>query len=354
MARARRAGRAADPGDQALRRRRPGDADAHAGLRDGPPRRGPLERRRDPEPGRARGRGHQLRRRAGARLVRRVDGGRSARTTSIRSTRRGWCPPSAAACGSRRLYAPNGRVVGSPFYEGKLRWFERLSRWLAETRSPDEPLVLGGDYNVTPADIDVWSPARAHGGTHVSEPEREALARLRGWGLVDTYRTQRPEAGRFSWWDYRAGMFHRNEGMRIDLLYATASVADARGLGGDRPRGAQGTADAVRPRARRHRPRRARPPVRRGLDGCDRADRRPDEAAPLTALRRGGGRHRSRVPPLPRPTATRSARCGSRQGSDVGAWTVARSLEGWFPARVVRRAHRPDAGLHLLRVLSMG
>jgi exodeoxyribonuclease-3 len=135
----------------------------------------------------------------------------------------------SAVCGGVRvasLYAPNGREVGSAFFEGKLRWFQRLSRWLAETRSPDEPLVLGGDYNVTPADIDVWSPARAHGGTHVSEPEREALAALRAWGLVDTYRTQRPEAGRFSWWDYRAGMFHRNEGMRIDLLYATAPVAE--------------------------------------------------------------------------------------------------------------------------------
>ena len=135
----------------------------------------------------------------------------------------------SAVCGGVRvvsLYAPNGREVGSPFFAGKLRWFERLSRWLAETWSPDEPLVLGGDYNVTPADIDVWSPSKAHGGTHVSEPEREALARLRAWGLVDTYRTQRPEAGRFSWWDYRAGMFHRNEGMRIDLLYATASVAE--------------------------------------------------------------------------------------------------------------------------------
>jgi exodeoxyribonuclease-3 len=134
----------------------------------------------------------------------------------------------SAVCGGVRvvsLYAPNGREVGSPFFEGKLRWFDRLHRWLLETRQPDEPLVLGGDYNVTPADIDVWSPARAHGGTHVSEPERDALARLRAWGLVDTYRTQRPEAGRFSWWDYRAGMFHRNEGMRIDLLYATLPVA---------------------------------------------------------------------------------------------------------------------------------
>jgi exodeoxyribonuclease-3 len=134
----------------------------------------------------------------------------------------------SAVCGGVRvasLYAPNGRVVGSPFYEGKLRWFERLSRWVAETTTVETPLVLGGDYNVTPADDDVWDPVRAHGGTHVSEPERDALARLRAWGLVDAYRLQSTERGRFSWWDYRAGMFHKNEGMRIDLLYVTPPVA---------------------------------------------------------------------------------------------------------------------------------
>ncbi len=134
----------------------------------------------------------------------------------------------SAICGGVRvasLYAPNGREVGSPFYEGKLRWFERLARWLTETRSPDEPLVLGGDFNVTPADEDVWDAVKAHGGTHVSGPERAALAALREWGLVDTYRAMHQELGRFSWWDYRAGNFHRNEGMRIDLLYATAAVA---------------------------------------------------------------------------------------------------------------------------------
>ena len=134
----------------------------------------------------------------------------------------------SAVCGGVRvvsLYAPNGRVVDSPFYAGKLRWFGRLGRWLAETQSPSEPLVIGGDFNVTPADEDVWSAIKAHGGTHVSEPERDALAALRAFGLVDTYRSLRPERGRFSWWDYRAGNFHRNEGMRIDLLYATAPVA---------------------------------------------------------------------------------------------------------------------------------
>jgi exodeoxyribonuclease-3 len=134
----------------------------------------------------------------------------------------------SAVCGGIRvvaLYAPNGRVVGSPFYEGKLRWFRRVDRWLAETRSPTEPLILAGDYNVTPSDEDVWDAVAAHGGTHVSEPERDALARMRAWGLVDTYRAVNAAPGRFSWWDYRAGMFHRNEGMRIDLLYATEPVA---------------------------------------------------------------------------------------------------------------------------------
>ena len=124
------------------------------------------------------------------------------------------------------VYAPNGRVVGSPFYVGKLRWFERLRRWLDEARDPGEAFVVGGDFNVTPAPIDVWSEARAHGGTHVSEPERAAVASLREWGLADLYRQVQPASGRFSWWDYRAGMFHRNEGMRIDLLYGTRELAE--------------------------------------------------------------------------------------------------------------------------------
>lgn len=134
----------------------------------------------------------------------------------------------SAVCGEIRfvsVYAPNGREVDSPFFEGKLRWFERLAGWLQENCSPDEPLVVGGDMNVTPEDADVWDPDRAHGGTHVSPRERQALEVLRAWGLTDAFRLVRSEAGRFSWWDYRAGMFQRNEGMRIDLLYVTEVVA---------------------------------------------------------------------------------------------------------------------------------
>ena len=123
------------------------------------------------------------------------------------------------------LYAPNGRVVGSPFYVGKLAWFDRAARWLRESRDPAEPLIIGGDLNVAPTDIDVWDPRAAHGGTHVSEPERAAFRSLLEWGLVDGYRLLRPEKDRFTWWDYRAGMFHKNYGMRIDHLLPSAAVA---------------------------------------------------------------------------------------------------------------------------------
>jgi exodeoxyribonuclease-3 len=136
----------------------------------------------------------------------------------------------SAVCGGIRvvsIYAPNGRIVGSPFYAGKLAWFERLGRWLAETADPVQPLVIGGDFNVAPSDADVWDAAAVHGGTHVSPAEREAFTRLLEWGLTDTYRIRHPDArGRFTWWDYRAGNFQRNEGMRIDHLLATAPVAE--------------------------------------------------------------------------------------------------------------------------------
>ena len=123
------------------------------------------------------------------------------------------------------VYAPNGRQLDTPFYEGKLAWFERLRRWLDDACSADAPVLLGGDFNATPTDLDVWEAAAAHGGTHVSPREREALRSLREWGLVDLYRTQHDQAGRFTWWDYRAGMFHKNKGMRIDLLYGSEAVA---------------------------------------------------------------------------------------------------------------------------------
>jgi exodeoxyribonuclease III len=135
----------------------------------------------------------------------------------------------SAVCGGIRvvsIYAPNGRAVDTPFYRAKLAWFERLARWLRETQDPAQPLVIGGDFNVAPEDMDVYDRADFAGATHVSPAERAAVAALREWGLVDAYRLHHPEPGKFSWWDYRAGNFHKGLGMRIDHMYVTKSIAD--------------------------------------------------------------------------------------------------------------------------------
>ncbi len=134
----------------------------------------------------------------------------------------------SAVCGGVRvvsIYAPNGRTVGSPFYAAKLAWFDRLAGWLEQTSTPDDALVLGGDFNVAPDDRDVWDAKACHGGTHVSPAERSAFARLCTWGLVDAYRKHHEEPERYTWWDYRAGDFYKNLGMRIDHLLVTRSVA---------------------------------------------------------------------------------------------------------------------------------
>ncbi|HWV47258.1 MAG TPA: exodeoxyribonuclease III [Nitrospira sp.] len=133
----------------------------------------------------------------------------------------------AAECGGVRIicvYAPNGRLVGSPFYEAKLVWFDKLVRWINQAITPDTPTVIGGDFNVAPEEIDVWDPSAYEGGTHVSERERQAYARLLNEGFVDAYRLHHPEPGRYTWWDYRAGSFYKNFGMRIDHLLVTTPL----------------------------------------------------------------------------------------------------------------------------------
>jgi exodeoxyribonuclease-3 len=130
----------------------------------------------------------------------------------------------AATCGGVRvvsLYAPNGRSLDTVFYRAKLEWYGALLGWLRETCKPDQPLVIGGDYNIAPTDADVWDPVACQGGTHVSPEERAAFAALLSWGLHDSYHEQRPQPARFSWWDYRAGCFQKNMGMRIDHLLAS-------------------------------------------------------------------------------------------------------------------------------------
>ena len=136
----------------------------------------------------------------------------------------------AATCGGIRVvsvYVPNGREVGTEFYDRKLDWLQALRDWLAATSAPSDDLVVLGDFNVAPEDRDVWSPKAFVGSTHVTEPERAAVARLREWGMVDVFRRQYPDDdGLFSYWDYRRGDFHEHRGMRIDLVLATEPLAD--------------------------------------------------------------------------------------------------------------------------------
>lgn len=118
------------------------------------------------------------------------------------------------------LYVPNGREVDSDHYVYKLEWLDALAAVVAD--GPDD-VALCGDLNIAPTDQDLFDPAAFVGHTHVTDAER---SRLRAFGLVDVVRERWPEHDRlFSYWDYRAGMFHRDLGMRIDLILASPSVA---------------------------------------------------------------------------------------------------------------------------------
>ncbi|MHB1711432.1 MAG: exodeoxyribonuclease III [Acidimicrobiales bacterium] len=134
----------------------------------------------------------------------------------------------AADCGGVRVhsvYVPNGRSLDDEHFEAKLAWLARLRQLIAETCDPGEPVAVCGDFNVAPEDRDVWDISQFEGMTHVSRPEREALAALEAWGLVDVFRRLYSEEGLFSWWDYRGGSFHRHRGMRIDLILVTEVLA---------------------------------------------------------------------------------------------------------------------------------
>jgi len=134
-----------------------------------------------------------------------------------------------ATCGGVKVvsvYVPNGRALDHEHYQYKLRWLDSLFAHVQTVAKPTDPLVVGGDFNVAPADIDVWDTKALEGSTHVSVPERERLQTLCDWGLRDVVREQHPEPKIYSWWDYRNGSFHRGWGMRIDLMLATSKVAD--------------------------------------------------------------------------------------------------------------------------------
>ena len=124
-------------------------------------------------------------------------------------------------------YVPNGRSLDAPQYEQKLKWLARLKALLADRYDPAvDQVVLCGDLNIAPDDRDVYDPAMYVGSTHTSEPERQAFTDLLDWGMVDVFRKHYDAGGLFSWWDYRAGNFHKHKGMRIDHVLATPPLAD--------------------------------------------------------------------------------------------------------------------------------
>ena len=131
----------------------------------------------------------------------------------------------SATCGGIRVvsvYVPNGRVPGSEHYEYKLAWLAALRELVA---AGPESVVVCGDMNIAPSDDDVFDPDAYIGQTHVTPPERKALAELQRVGLHDVVRDRWPNERIFTYWDYRAGMFHQDLGMRIDLVLASAPVA---------------------------------------------------------------------------------------------------------------------------------
>jgi len=123
------------------------------------------------------------------------------------------------------LYVPNGSEVDSDKYRYKLAWLEALEAWLREELVSHPQLVVVGDFNIAPEDRDVHDPAAWAGSVLVSEPERAAFRRLLALGLDCFRRFEQPEAT-FTWWDYRAAGFRRNNGLRIDHILASPALAE--------------------------------------------------------------------------------------------------------------------------------
>jgi exodeoxyribonuclease-3 len=134
----------------------------------------------------------------------------------------------SATCGGIRVssvYVPNGRSLTDPHYEYKLTWLEALRAEIAATTNPDEPVLACGDFNIAPEDKDVFDPRVMAKQTHTSPRERAALDAIKQWGFTDVFRTLYDEEKLYSWWDYRAGDFHQGRGLRIDLVLASAPLA---------------------------------------------------------------------------------------------------------------------------------
>jgi exodeoxyribonuclease-3 len=123
-------------------------------------------------------------------------------------------------------YIPNGQAVGSEKYDYKLRWLDALTRWLADEINANPSLALLGDYNIAPADADVYDPVAWAGQVLCSDAERAAFERLIALGLKDAFRLFPQPEKIYSWWDYRQMAFRRNRGLRIDHILLSAPLAE--------------------------------------------------------------------------------------------------------------------------------
>lgn len=115
-------------------------------------------------------------------------------------------------------YCVNGEAVDSPKFQYKLTWYQQLTRYISELLPQHPQLVLLGDFNIAPADMDVYDPAAWEGKVLCSAPERDAFGALLALGLHDSLRVLQPDTVAYSWWDYRMAMFRRNLGLRIDHI----------------------------------------------------------------------------------------------------------------------------------------
>ena len=124
------------------------------------------------------------------------------------------------------VYIPNGQAVGSDKYHFKLDWMKRLRSFFDGNYHNNEPVILCGDFNVAPEDRDVHNPMLWQERIMCSNAERSALNEVKDWGFIDCFRRHHHEGGKFSWWDYRAGAFRRNHGLRIDHIWTTEALAN--------------------------------------------------------------------------------------------------------------------------------
>jgi len=123
-------------------------------------------------------------------------------------------------------YIPNGTELWTDKFTFKLDWLHRLRRYFEETCDLDSNVLLCGDFNVAPDELDVWSVPQWEGKLHFSKPERAAMDHVKKWGFIDAFRHKNGDAQEFSWWNYREGAWQRNQGLRIDHIWVSPPLAE--------------------------------------------------------------------------------------------------------------------------------